>query len=259
LLAPSEQAIPEWFGRVDSDRCRYDDLLAETQRFRGRIYLEDGAIEPYQLIDSRHLVDADDTSWHLLLLDANQRVKGCARYREHSNGTRFANLTVARSALARCRQQGDLLRQSVEAEMALSKQLNLPYVELGGWALDESVRGTPEALRMALATYALAQSLGGGVGISTVTQRHSSSSILRRLGGQSLEWDGAELTPYYDPEYKCGMEVLRFYSWAPNPRFERRVDEMRALMSTVSVISGGAPAPVWIRSRSAASMPAFVR
>jgi hypothetical protein len=99
---------------------------------------------------------------------------------------------------------------------------------------------------MAMATYALAQTLGGGVGISTVTQRHSSSSILRRLGGQMLEHEGGELPPYYDPEYKCGMEVLRFYSWSPNPRYKAWVENMTAMLEDTTVISSAATVPAWL-------------
>jgi len=257
VLAPSDQAAPAQFGTVDSDPSRYYDLLAEAQRLRGRIYLEDGAIEPEQLVESRHQQDIDEGSWHLLIVDAQSRVRGCARYREYPNTTRFTKLTVARSALARCRHQGDRLRKSVEAEMELARHLNLPYVELGGWALDQSIRGTMEALKMAMATYALAQTLGGGVGISTVTQRHSSSSILRRLGGRMLEHEGDELPPYYDPEYKCGMEVLRFYSWSPNPRYQDWVANMTAMLAGTTVICRGTTAPAWVPSHRPRSFGTF--
>jgi hypothetical protein len=38
---------------------------------------------------------------------------------------------------------------------------------------------------------ALAQIQGGPLGITTATERNGSASILRRLGGRPLEWDGA--------------------------------------------------------------------
>ena len=255
LLAPSAGSVPSRFGQIDTNACRYEDLLGAMQRLRGRIYRDDGAIEPYQLIDSRHVLPIDEESWHLLLLDARGEVRGCARYREHPNSVRFGRLGAARSALALCREQGPKLKASVEAELAMARQLRLPYVELGGWALDESIRGTTEALRMAMATYALAQALGGGVGISTVTQRHSSSSILRRLGGQAFECGGAELPAYYDPEYKCGMEILRFYSWAPHQRYEARVGAMRPVLQDATVVCGGAGASAWLPRRSTISYP----
>ena len=257
LLAPSERAVPRRFESVDCDPGRYYDLLAQVQTLRGRIYLEDGAIERDQLIDSRHQLDIDEGSWHLLLVDGHHRVRGCARYREYKNTVRFTDLTVARSALARCRDQGPRLRTAVGAELQLARRLELPYVELGGWAIDQPIRGTMDALKMAMATYSLAQSLGGAVGISTVTQRHSSASILRRLGGQVLEEDGRELPPYYDPEYKCGMEVLRFYSWAPSFRYAAWVTDMANILRATTVVCRSTVTPAWFTAPRPAQIGSF--
>ncbi|MEO7145111.1 MAG: hypothetical protein ABI165_16560, partial [Bryobacteraceae bacterium] len=190
------------------------------QALRGRLYLKDGAIEPWQLTDGRHRAAIDRGSWHLLVLDRDERVCGCARYREYSNDTVFSQLSVSSSTLARCKEWGGRLKAAVDSELAVAQTLELPFVELGGWALTETIRGTVEALRMALTTYALSQALGGGVGISTVTRRHCSASILARIGGRSLEHDGSEIPSYHDEQYKCEMEVLRFSSWAPNPRYK---------------------------------------
>ncbi len=243
LLAPPESKVPEFFTRIDSDRSRYESLFAEMQSVRGRIYLQDGAIEPWQLTDGRHQLGIDQASWHLLVMDKADRVSGCARYREYPNDTSFSELSVSQSALARCAEWGPRLEAAVESELALARHLDLPYVELGGWALVEQIRGTAEALRMALVTYCLAQGLGGGVGISTVTRRYCSASILRRIGGRSLEHGGSELPPYYDPQYKCEMEVLRFYSWAPNPRYSGWIDEIRSQLQAIPVLSAGTRLP----------------
>src|SRR5262249_35832171 len=151
------------------------------QSMRGQIYLEEGAISLDELIDGKHQSPLDEHSWHLLILDRRDRVCGCARYREYPNRVRFSELAVANSALAQCPTWGPQLKTAVENEIVLARRLNLPYVELGGWALTEEIRGTAEALRMALASYALARGLGGGIGLSTVTRRNSSSAILRRM------------------------------------------------------------------------------
>lgn len=215
------------------------------QRLRGSLYLQDGAITTSQLTDGRHDLDIDYDSWHMLVLDADDRVCGCARYREYENDTRFSRLSVARSALARCQRWGASVASAVEAEIRLARRLHLPYVELGGWALAESIRATTEALRMALATYALARALGGGIGLSTVTQRNGSASILKRLGGRLLEEDGAEIPPYYDPEYKCEMEILRFYSWAPNPRYEIWINQIKDELRSIPVLTNGLAKPIF--------------
>jgi hypothetical protein len=256
ILAPSGSAVPRLFSETHTDSGRYETLFAEMQRMRGRIYLQDGAIEPEQLTDGRHQLDIDRRSWHLLVLDKDNRVSGCARYREYRHRPDFGELSISDSALANCERWGGKLEEAVQAELALARRLNLPYVELGGWALIEQIRGTTEALRMALATYCLAQSLGGGVGISTVTRRYCSSSILRRIGGRSLEHKSVELPAYYDPQYKCEMEVLRFYSWAPNPRYRIWIHQIRPQLQASAVLSDyaeGRPRLSSIRSGVAVS------
>jgi len=233
---------------VHVDPKRSGDLLAGLQRLRGSVYLRDGAIQPDDLTDGRHELDIDSGGWHLLVLDKDDQVCGCARYREYPNTTRFSQLGVSNSALARCDRWGPKLQVAVEAELALSRRLNLPYVELGGWALLEQVRGTTEAFRMAIATYGLSQVLGGGVGISTVTRRNGSASILRRIGGRPLETESSELPPYHDPEYKCEMEVLRFWSWAPSPRFRVWIDEIKAQLCDIVVVTKGSATFPWLPS-----------
>ena len=237
LLAPSTSAARMFFNRVHVDTKRSEDLLAEMQMVRGSVYLQDGAIGLSDLTHGRYKLDTDEGSWHLLVLDKQNRVCGCARYREYSNETGFSQLTVSRSALAQCGQWGPKLEQAVEEELALSRRLDLPYVELGGWALLEEIRGTTEAFRMAMATYGLSQVLGGAVGISTVTRRNRSASILKKVGGRPLKCESLELPSYHDPGYRCEMEVLRFWSWAPNPRFKIWIDRIKAELRDILVVA----------------------
>ncbi|HEY4363350.1 MAG TPA: hypothetical protein VGN17_20460 [Bryobacteraceae bacterium] len=252
VLAPSKHAVPAHFGHPQADPGRHKNLLDEMQRFRGRLYLEDGAIKPSQLNEGRHCLEIDHESWHLLVLDRTGHICGCMRYREYEVGVRFSELEVSKSAPASSSEWNQSLRGAVEAERNLSKHLGRTISEAGGWALDEEIRGTAEALRIALATFALAQELGDTIGISTVTQRHESASILRRMGGQPLEFRGTQLPAYYDPQYDCQMEILRFYSWALNPRYSIWIDEIKEQLRTAEVVTNGAVGPEWvaaIRSR----------
>ena len=90
---------------------------------------------------------------------------------------------------------------------------------------------------MVMATYGLAQVFGGAVGISTVTHRNCSASILKKMGGRPLECESFELPPYYDSGYKCEMEVLRFRSWAPNPRFRVWIERIKAELRDIPVLT----------------------
>lgn len=237
LLAPAHGVIPASFTGVRPNSNRYHDLLAKMQELRGKVYLEDGAIQPSQLENGRHRLGSDEKSWHLLVLDESREVRGCIRCREHSSDIDPQELTVSHSALARSMEWKRPLENAVRTELALARRLGCGIVELGGLALDQVIRGTTEALRLALAMYALCQQLGGAVGLSTVTQRHCSASILRRIGGRPLESSGAHLPAYYDPLYDCQMEVMRFYSWDPNPRYRLWVDDIKAELGEVPVLA----------------------
>jgi len=236
LLPPARARIPASFRNVASDPQQHERLLQQMQRLRGSVYLEDGAISTADLSDGRHQVQSDRRSWHLLLLDSAGDVCGCIRYLLHSGDADFTQLIAAETPLASCKTWRTVLRSAVKTELELSRALDVPFIEVGGWAIKEELRKTVEALRMVLATYAFSRELGGAIGFTTATVRHSSSSILRRIGGLSLEADGATIPPYEDPMYNCRMEMLRFYSWAPNGRYGVWIRELGRILRSIPVV-----------------------
>jgi len=243
LLAPPTARIPDSFARVETSSYRHKRLLLGAQRLRGKVYMEDGAIRESEVSrDGRHRHPADERAWHLLSLDGHGDVCGCSRYIAHPNTVAFSQLGVRRAALARSREWGTTLRTAIDSEVAQARRRGLAYVEVGGWALDSSMRRTAEAVRIALATYSLARVLGGCIGITTATRRHCSAAILRRIGGRRVQVDKVEIPPYYDPQYECEMELLRFDSGEPNPRFESWIEDLRSyLTATLVVQSEGRP------------------
>ena len=244
LLAPDTGGIPPAFAKVRSDEGRHENLLAKAQRLRGEAYLEDGAIQPSQLTsDGRFCAAKDGESWHLLSVNDSGDVLGCARYLAHDNTVPFAQLGVSRVALTQNELWEQKLRWAVEADLLLARKRNHAFVEVGGWALHQELRGSSEAIRIALGAYALARNLGGCIGLTTATTRHCSSSILRRIGGQSLTAGGLELPAYHDPNYRCEMNVLRFDSNQPNPRYEAWIEQIRDQIWTAPVICRAALAP----------------
>lgn len=237
LLAPSSSAVPDSFYQVNVDLSQYRTLMAQMQSLRGALYLEDGALEQDQLSpDGRHKLEIDEESWHLLTLNQDGQVSGCARYLQHANTVSFGQLNLRTSAMAQCDLWAKKLETAVLLELAGARREDLAYVEVGGWALARELRCTSQALRLALGIYSLGQLLGGCLGIATATVRNSSSSILRRIGGRSLEANGVELPSYYDPQYRCEMEILRFRSDSLNPRYRTLLTEVKADLLNVSVI-----------------------
>jgi hypothetical protein len=236
LLAPTP-VNPGPFNDVVVDSSRHRLRLAEAQKLRGRIALHEGAVDPAQLrADGRHVQGADRHSWHLLTLDVNGSVAACMRYLPHRRDAGYHDLAISRSTLAQSTTWGRELRTAVEADLQHARQRGCSYVELGGWVISEALRCTTEALRMIATAYAFAQLCGGALGISSASTQRCSSAILKRIGGQQLRSRGVELPSFYDAQYRCQMEVLRFDSSRPNPRYRKWMDACHSSLRDVQVI-----------------------
>jgi hypothetical protein len=237
ILPPTRIPVSGVFQNVTVNPQRHRDLMAEMQRFRGAIYAGDGAIRADDLTsDGRHKVRADEQSWHVLALGPGGRVCGCLRYLEEPHARGFDDLSVRHAALARSPMLGWRFRKAVETEMTRARQVGIGFGEVGGWAVAEEYRGTLEPLRLVLAIVALMDLRGGSAGVVTATARHHSATILRRIGLHPLQADGSDLPSYYDPQYSCEMEVLRFDSRFPNPKYREWVDQLSAGLRTSPVI-----------------------
>jgi hypothetical protein len=198
--------------------------------------MADGAVQPDELTpDGRHEVAVDDHSWHVLSLDGNGDVCASLRYLEESRALHFDDLWVRHAAMASS-PMGSQFRRAVEWQMADARRKRMGFGEVGGWAVAPDRRWTLEPLKIILATYGLLELLGGCIGVATATFRHSSATMLRRIGLESLCADGAELPPYYDEQYGCQMEVLRFDSRSPSPKYRDWVDYFTASLADAPVI-----------------------
>jgi predicted GNAT family N-acyltransferase len=237
LLAPPQTRPDGTFGRCKINEQLYGHYLASMQRLRGQVYLKDGAIQPCELDDEdRFRMRGDEQSWHFLLVEDDQNVIGCARYLVHPNTVSFHKLRIAEAAQARDPYWGQRVRQAVEADLRRARACNQSYVEIGGWALAEEWRGTKAALEILVASYALAHLWGGCIASCMATVRHCSSSILRRIGGTSLQIGGETVPPYQDPHYGCLMEMLRFDSNSPVQRFLPLIDQLKSKLGNSTVI-----------------------
>jgi hypothetical protein len=244
LLAPAHGSIPPSFRNVTYDPARHARHMGELQRLRGGIYVSDGAVPEEQLVNGLHRTDEDARSWHLLMFKEKRELTSCVWYLPHENTVGFDQLRVRNCPLRNVQEWRDTLVRAVESELARARQEQLGYAELGGWAVTEDSRGTFEGLLLALAAYSLGRIFGGALGITNATVRHNSSTILKGLGGFSLEADGITLAPYFDPAYQCEMELLRFDSRRPNARFEFMVDMLQHKLADVVIVAaraGGEP------------------
>jgi hypothetical protein len=250
LLAPPFGDWPATFNSIKVDTLRHQRLLADAQWLRARAYCHDGAINRYQLSsDGRFVHSHDEQSWHLLVMDDKGRVAGCARYCPHKHHVSFSELSIAESALASCPEWGSRLRRAVESKRAEARRRGYSYGELGGWALKRERRHTLEALRISVNMGGLMKLFGGALAVSTATIRHRSSSILKKLGGQGLFHGDVEIPSYYDPKYRCEMEIVGFDSDVPNPKYVGLIKECQIKLRNIAVVCAG------YRENMGAAMP----
>lgn len=237
LLAPATAEVPQTFRRVDVDPLGHATVLANLQRLRGETYLRDGAITPDHLTtDGCHVQAADGESWHVASLREDGSVAACARLRTHRADCAPGALGIWSSALARSAAWSDRLWSAIEADLTLARQRGVHYVEFGGWAVGDEWRRTTMAVTTAMATYALGECVGGFLGVTTATVRHCSSRMMRKLGGHSFTAEGVTVPSYFDPQYGCEMELLRFDSKLPAQRYGPMVEHVVGSLLDVPVL-----------------------
>jgi hypothetical protein len=242
ILAPKGARIPHSSANVSRDKTEHSRLLAEMQRLRGRVALHENAITASMLDSSgRHLMPCDEKGWHLLRLRRDGKVAGCARILVHPHNVIFSRLRIAASSVARCAVWSRHVRDSVESDLSHARQHGITVIEPGGWVVDEDLRGTREAVSIAINAFAWAQILGDCVGYLTATVKHGSSTILHRLGGRNLETGGQTIPRFFEPAWGCDMELLRFDTNSLNPRFAATLASSRRRLLISPVFSADAP------------------
>jgi hypothetical protein len=238
LLSPPETDIPGHFRNVTRDTAEHHQFVREMQRLRGSVYVSEGNVRRDQLtLDGLHATPEDARSWHLVMTDGHGHVTSCAWYLEHENTVSIQNLRVRTCPLARVDQWREPLIGALQSELAKARRNRLRYAEVGGWAVAKERRCTSEGLLLALGAYGLCRILGGALGLTTANVKHSSSSILRRLGGSYLEFQGQVIPSYFDSRYNADIELLRFDSRRPAPKYSGLIAKLQERLATVPVFA----------------------
>lgn len=230
MLAPSAEGLGTLTGEIDPDR--HKQFLTQLQSLRSKVYVNGGFSKPRELQRGQNWAPVDAQSWHLLSISSSGEVCGCLRLRAHRAGARYSELTVSHSPISRSWKWGRHVKQALNGELERAWRGGLRFIEVGGWALDPGARGSSEAVRMALASFAFGELLGGAIGVTTARAR-GSAPILRKIGGKPIE----AIPAYYDRSYRCTLEILRLHSWDPNPRFHSWIGELRDELRQSPVIA----------------------
>jgi hypothetical protein len=178
----------------------------------------------------------DDSSWHLIRVCGKGKMMGCARILVHPENAGFSSLRLAKSALAKDPYWFKKVRWTIEAEIAAARREKLNLVEPGGWVLEERFRGTSEATAIALSAFAWTQLVGECLAYVTATVKHDSSSMLRRLGGDSVYFAGNPVPRYYEPRFQCEMELIKIESRTLNSKFEAMLAPLRESLCLSTVL-----------------------
>ncbi len=247
LLAPPG-LWPVTQNRMKRSTESHHFYLGSLRQLRARAYFQDGAIQPCHLnAQSGYPMPDDERCWHFLLVDGHDQTIGCARYLVHPPEATYEQFRMAQSSLAQDPHWGTRLRQTAEATLQRARDEQVRYVELGGWALAEEYRNTKASLEIIVAPYLWAEMVGPCLFSCKATVRDRASSVLRRVGAQSLTHCGEPFPAYFDPQYNCTMEWLGFDSRQVHPRFDLLLDEMRRKIAQSPVLQPsheGAPSPL---------------
>jgi hypothetical protein len=192
----------------------------------------------------------------LLILNRERQVTACVWYLEHENTTSVERLRARRCALATRDESREQFHTAIDSELARARDAHMKYAEVGGWAVARDCRCTSEGLVLALAAYSLGRIAGGALGLTTATVRHASSTILRRIGGSHLMAGTTPIPAYFDPRYGCEMELLRFDSRRPAPKYSPLIDHLKDKLADVLVVASSALAEPFEYTERPALAPA---
>jgi len=230
FLAPCSSDVPPSFSQLKVDPGRHEKLIFDTQMLRGHALKVCGPTGAQLLPDGRHSQQIDADSWHILLQNGDGCILGCARYRPLRGNA--DQLGASHAALARSLRYGPVFRSVVGQLLADTRKRNKQCGEAGGWVLRPEIRGSAAALNVALMTFALAEKLNCGLGITTATRMHHSAAMLCRIGAHRI----VGLPAYYEPKYGSIIELLQFDLSQPNPRYAARLDKLRTVILSTPVV-----------------------
>lgn len=220
-------------GERFSSLAEHKAAVEEVQRFRGRVYLADGAI-PAGAVDEdgRHYQEFDFENYHLCLRDPEWRIRASLRLRLHHPAAGIRDLKVKDLIERMPPGTAALCYRALASLFELSQTQRLRIGEVGGWAVDEELRNHRVSTLLPFAAWSLYQLIGDSIVFASATTRHHSSAILKRVGGFELTHGGEQLPPFMDHFHGCEMELLTFDSRRPHPKYEKIVAELKSLLLT---------------------------
>jgi hypothetical protein len=210
---------------------QYESRMSQIQRFRGSIYLGEGAIPPDALdMTGRHYEPFDCDNWHLFITDAKDEVCGCIRVVLKDVPARVEQLKVFEFVERMPPERRPPYRAALQAFLKTAEDERVQLGESGGWAVSPRIRSFGTAVVLIHANWAFCRLKGHGLVLSAATMRHGSAHILRRLGGFPLIHAGQPISRFYDSFHRCEMEIIAFDSRRAPQEYEPRIEQIRTTL-----------------------------
>jgi len=233
ILAPPGVVVPDHLLSVRPDQHAYESLLSAIQRFRGSVYVADGAIPASELDDQgRHFSITDFRSWHVYLLDQQFSMAACARLRGYPETVGSHDLYLAHTLRRLPADQRSRYEAALQVHLDRLQHEGKRIAEVGGLAVDPQARGGTKTVILIAACWALMRALDSPYwGLSTTTLRYHANELMRRFGAYPLEDNGVPLPPFFDSFHQCDLELLVFDPSRPcTPAMEPTVAGMHRFL-----------------------------
>ncbi len=213
----------------------------EMQRLRGSIYLDEGNVKRHELTtDGRHQTAEDDKSWHLLMTDERgprpfvRALSPDMRIASSVQDLRLRNCPLVKRAESRYK-----VKVAVESEMARARRAGLRFAELGGWAISKERRGSPEGPHDGAGHLRpVADARRRASASRPPTSRTPAPRSFGDLAAPIWSSRAQPIPSYFDPKYNTEIDLLRFDSRYPSPKYAELIEIVMGKLANVSVVGG---------------------
>jgi hypothetical protein len=216
---------------VQSDDESVSTVIADAQRLRASMYLQDEAIKPSDVTaDGRYISPLDQNGVHFAVYE-NSGCVGCIRLNLHPTPVSAERLFLSHLINRFDEPFRSKYQSAINGFLGWSTAVGASFVgEVGGWAAAATQSNAKiHSVQLAIAVFAFSRFVNS-VGLASAAVRHGSNAMLTRIGGFPVRDKREELPSVYDRHYGCEMQILGF-GQEPHPRFRRSVDDQRRAWS----------------------------
>ncbi len=216
LLVPKAGLCPS-LSRPTVDRDAHYHWLTNTQRFRARSYLADGAVQASDVVLGRWICPEDGTALQLVLCDRFGLMVGALWIELHPS-----------PILEELHCYHPTTRDALARERRRARTEGVGFIEMGGWVATSSRAN----LLLLLLTGALHQALPPSLASVVITTRRRAHEMIRAMGGTSPHGQ-----PYMDDRFGCAMELLTLDSRHRDTPYQADCDALMPMVPQIPVLA----------------------